>query len=81
MLWVTGCASDKSTIQKASLANDQLAPAVMQDAELAAYFQSIGNRVIASAKIYDTAEGTEVAGLMGNNEAWCQSVRRATDEA
>ncbi len=50
---LVGCASDKSTIQKASQANDQLAPAVMSDAELAKYIQDIGNRVIASARVYD----------------------------
>jgi predicted Zn-dependent protease len=50
---LAGCASDKSTIQKAAAANDQLAPAVMTDPELSAYVQSIGNRVIAAAKVYD----------------------------
>ena len=50
-----GCASDKSTIAKAQAANDQLAPAVMNDADLQAYVQSVGDRVIAAAKAYDAA--------------------------
>jgi predicted Zn-dependent protease len=49
----SGCASDKSTIKQASLANDQLAPAVIQDQQLADYVQTLGDRVIASAKWYD----------------------------
>jgi predicted Zn-dependent protease len=51
---LTGCASDKSTIQKASLANDQLAPAVIHDQQLADYLQTLGNRVIAAARVYDS---------------------------
>ena len=54
MITSQGCASDKSTIQKAAAANDQLAPAVIADAQLSDYLQNLGNRIIASAKFYDT---------------------------
>jgi predicted Zn-dependent protease len=52
-LAIVGCASDKSTIKQAAQANDQLAPAVVRDPQLADYLQKLGNRIIASAKIYD----------------------------
>ena len=64
-----GCASDKSTISKAAAANDQLKPAVINDADLASYLQQIGDRIIASAKAYDAA-GEGPASHKKGDSAW-----------
>jgi predicted Zn-dependent protease len=71
VVWGTfsGCASDKSTIKKAALANDQLAPAVVHDQQLADYVQTLGNRVIASAKWYD-AQGQGPKSHKKGGTAW-----------
>ena len=52
---ITGCASDKSTISKATAANEQLSPAIMTDADVQAYMNAMGNRIVASAQAYDAA--------------------------
>jgi predicted Zn-dependent protease len=71
---VTGCASDKTTISKAAAANNQLAPAVMGDAELSAYVQQLGNRIIASAKQYDS-KGEGPKSHKKSDAAWMFSNR------
>ena len=71
---LAGCTSDKKTIQKASQANDQLAPAVMKDPQLADYIQQLGNRVIASAKAYD-AKGEGPKSHKKSDAAWMFSNR------
>src|SRR5437773_1222623 len=48
-----GCASDKQVMAQADDTHKALAPAVMNDAELNNYMQSIGERVIASASEMD----------------------------
>jgi predicted Zn-dependent protease len=50
-----GCASDQSIISQAAQANTQLQPAIMSDPELANYLQTLGNRIIESAKRADAA--------------------------
>ena len=53
-LLLGGCTvHDSSVIQQADTMNTQLAPAVMNDAQLSNYLQSIGNRIIAVAKEMD----------------------------
>ncbi len=61
-----GCASDQSTIKKAAAANDQLQPAILTDAQLSAYVQQIGDRIVASAKWYD-AKGQGPSTHKGDN--------------
>ena len=63
------CATDPKTIQKASQANDQLAPAVMKDQQLADYIQQLGDRVIVAAKAYD-ANGQGPASHKKSDSAW-----------
>src|SRR5262245_55640030 len=48
-----GCASDKSVISQANQVHDGLKPAVMDDPELTQYLQSVGDRIIASARKLD----------------------------
>src|SRR5437867_3671525 len=51
---LAGCnVPDRTVIQQADQMNTQLAPAVMNDAQLSNYLQSIGNRIIAAAKELD----------------------------
>ncbi len=61
-----GCASDPSTIKKAEAANDQLQPAILTDAQLSAYVQQLGDRIVASAKWYD-AKGEGPSTHKGDN--------------
>ena len=49
-LFAGGCASDAQVMQAASGMHQQLEPAVIEDPELANYLQSIGERIISSAK-------------------------------
>ncbi len=49
-LFASGCASDAQVMQAASGMHQQLEPAVIEDPELANYLQSIGERIISSAK-------------------------------
>jgi predicted Zn-dependent protease len=52
----SGCvASDKATVQQASTFNDGLKPAEIHHATLDPYLQSIGDRIVASAKQLDAA--------------------------
>lgn len=50
---LAGCASDRSVISQANQVHDGLKPAVMEDPQLTAYLQKIGDRIIASAKKLD----------------------------
>jgi len=52
---VVGCVTDKQVISSAVQANSQLEPAEMTDPELSNYLQTLGNRIIASAKQADAA--------------------------
>src|SRR5687767_5184240 len=52
-LFAAGCASDAQVMQAASGMHQQLEPAVIEDPELANYLQSIGERIISSAKELD----------------------------
>jgi predicted Zn-dependent protease len=45
-----GCVSDKAVISQAADAHKTLAPAVITDAELQAYIQKVGDRVVMSAR-------------------------------
>ena len=45
-----GCASDAQVVQQAAGVHNQLEPAVMEDPQLAGYLQSIGDRILASAR-------------------------------
>jgi predicted Zn-dependent protease len=48
-----GCANDKKVIAQAADMHNTLEPAVMQDPQLENYLQSVGERIIASAKKMD----------------------------
>jgi len=48
-----GCASDRSVISQANQVHDGLKPAVMEDPELTAYLQKIGDRIITAARKLD----------------------------
>src|SRR5688572_30285656 len=45
-----GCATDKAVMAQASQMNTQLEPATIDDPELAAYFQQVGERIITTAR-------------------------------
>ena len=53
LLIATGCATDKQVISKAQDVHGGLQPAVISDAELNAYAQKIGDRIIDAAKEMD----------------------------
>lgn len=49
VLGLSACASDRSVIAQAADAHRELEPAVIEEAELAAYLQEVGGRVVAAA--------------------------------
>jgi predicted Zn-dependent protease len=49
----TGCANDKQVISQANQFHSNLEPAVIKDAELTRYIQTVGDRVIAAAQELD----------------------------
>src|SRR4051794_30895179 len=49
----TGCANDKKVMAAAEGAQQQLKPAVMEDAQLQAYLQKVGERIIQTAAAMD----------------------------
>jgi predicted Zn-dependent protease len=69
LLVVAGCASDKKTIANAQAANDQLAPAIITDAEVNTYINQVGSRIIAAAKA-DDAEGLGPKSHKKGENAW-----------
>src|SRR5262249_24603823 len=52
-LFATGCANDKKVMAVADKMHTGLEPAVMEDPELAAYLQKVGDRIIESAQTLD----------------------------
>lgn len=56
LLLLPGCASDRAVISNANQAHADLEPAVIHDSELSAYLQTVGERIIASARTL-TGEG------------------------
>ena len=63
-----GCMpSDQSVIAQADQMNTQLTPAVMNDAQLSNYLQSVGNRIIAAAKELDAQHIGPPAHFQGDN--------------
>src|SRR4029453_8643492 len=53
---VGGCASDRSVISQANQVHDGLKPAVMEGPELSSHLQSVGDRIIASARKLDAKD-------------------------
>src|SRR5436190_16226594 len=53
LLGAGGCATDKKVMAAAEGAQQQLKPAVMEDAELQAYLQKIGQRIVQTAAAMD----------------------------
>src|SRR4051812_1034649 len=53
LLGASGCASDKKVMAAANSAQTELKPAVMEDAELAAYLQKVGDRIVQTATEMD----------------------------
>jgi predicted Zn-dependent protease len=49
----TGCASDKQVISQANQFHSSLEPAVINDAQLGRYIQTVGDRIIAAAEELD----------------------------
>ena len=52
-LAMTGCATDRSVISKANQQNDTLEPTIIDDAQVDAYMQKLGARIVAAAKEQD----------------------------
>ncbi len=52
-LGTIGCAHDAEVVSQAQQVHTQLAPAVMQDADLAGYLQSVGNRIVSAGQQMD----------------------------
>ena len=50
MLLLGGCATDRQVISQAQQTHTGLQPAVMSDAQLATYIQTVGDRIIAAAQ-------------------------------
>lgn len=53
----TACVSDRQVISQANDAHRELDAAVLRDAQLADYLQSVGDRILAAAREYDEAGG------------------------
>ena len=53
LLAATGCATDQKVMAAAEGAQQELKPAVMEDAQLQAYLQSVGERIIQTAMAMD----------------------------
>ncbi|HSV13299.1 MAG TPA: M48 family metalloprotease [Tepidisphaeraceae bacterium] len=64
-----GCATDNSVINQAAAANQQLQPAIMNDAQLANYIQTLGDRIVAAGKRADQA-GMGPSGHTKEDSAW-----------
>jgi predicted Zn-dependent protease len=54
LLLVVGCATDKQVISKAADVHAGLEPAVLEDQELASYFEQIGDRIVTAARELDS---------------------------
>jgi predicted Zn-dependent protease len=68
----TGCAKDADVISQAATMHQQLAPAVMQDAELSGYLQEVGDRIVAAGKELDE-EGKGPKKHKEEDSAWMYS--------
>lgn len=64
-----GCASDRAVISNANQAHEDLKPAVIEDAELTNYLQSIGDRILATARAL-TDEGFGPDAHRKEDSAW-----------
>ena len=60
-LMLTGCATDKAVIGQAQSFHSGLQPAVMTDAQLNRYIQSVGDRIIAAARQYAVDHNEDTA--------------------
>ena len=64
-----GCATDKQVISQAASVHTGLQPAVITDPQLAAYIQTVGDRVIDAAKVLD-AQGFGPESHRSESSAW-----------
>jgi predicted Zn-dependent protease len=72
-----GCASDASVIQQAETTHKSLQPAIIRDPELANYLQSVGERIIAAAKLADEQHvGPKTHFDKGQNDDWMYSATK-----
>src|SRR3954447_5943959 len=69
LLGATGCANDKKVMAAAEGAQVQLKPAVMEDAQLQAYLQKVGERIIQTAAAMDK-EGFGPKSHSSEDNAW-----------
>lgn len=65
----TACATDRSVIEQAADAHRELEPAVLDEAELSAYIQSVGARIVQSAGAM-TGEGYGGKSHKGADTSW-----------
>lgn len=65
----TACATDRSVIEQAADAHRELEPAVVEEAELSAYIQSVGARVVEAAAAM-TGEGYGGKSHKGADTRW-----------
>ena len=70
-----GCANDKKVMAAADSAQRELKPAVMEDGELSAYLQSIGERIIQAATALDKAGYGPKSHKSSDGNAWMFSDR------
>src|SRR5690242_13722032 len=69
LLGAGGCANDKKVMAAAEGAQQELKPAVMQDPELQAYLQKVGERIIQTAAAMDK-EGFGPKSHSSEDNAW-----------
>jgi predicted Zn-dependent protease len=74
LLGAGGCANDKKVMAAAEGAQQELKPAVMEDAELQAYLQKVGERIIQTAAAMDK-EGFGPKSHTSEDNAWMFSDR------
>jgi predicted Zn-dependent protease len=68
-LTATGCATDKQVISQANQFHTSLEPAVIKDAQLSKYIQTVGDRIIAAAEALDK-QGFGPASHKKESAAW-----------
>ncbi len=67
---ISACATDRQVINQAQDTNTQLEPAIMEDAQLSAYLQQIGTRIVEAARAADQAHQGPKAHFSGEDNSW-----------
>src|SRR4051812_1472863 len=72
-LFGVGCATDQSVIGQAQQVHGSLNPAIIRDPELANYLQSVGERIIETAKECDEEKIGPKAHFDKQDDQWMYS--------